>query len=177
MRFPKPVLINPLAKKNAIAINHGISLENAENAAENGNKPVVMLTPRPIIATAPSGNGCVMIPTIVATNTENKCHACVVTPAGAGKLHKSKPAKPEYPRFFTFAPLPLTKAGFPAEFAAANETMFASLLPLFELVRTVCPRFLFKETARCAASNTSCCGVNLSDDSMAFDFSSSPKDF
>ena len=59
MRFPKPVLIKPLAKKKAIAINHGISLANAEKAAENGNKPVVMDTPRPIIATAPNGNGCV----------------------------------------------------------------------------------------------------------------------
>ena len=140
--------MNPLAKKNAIAINHGISLEKAENAAANGNKPVVMETPRPIIATAPNGNGCVMIPTIVATKTANKCHACAVTPAGAGQIHKSKPAKTEYPRFFAFAPLPFTKAGLPLELAAANVTMLASLLPLVELVWTVfCPRFLFNALA------------------------------
>ena len=146
MRFPKPVLIKPLAKKKAIAINHGISLANAEKAAENGNKPVVMDTPRPIIATAPNGNGCVMIPTIVATNTANKCHACAVTPAGAGQIHKSKPAKIEYPRFFAFAPLPFTKAELPLELAAANVTTFASLLPLVELV--FCPRLLlFNELA------------------------------
>jgi len=75
-----------------------------------------------------------MIPTIVATNTANKCHACAVTPAGAGQIHKSKPAKTEYPRFFAFAPLPFTKAELPLELAAANVTTFASLLPLVELV-------------------------------------------
>lgn len=111
--------MNPRAKKNAMAINHGISDENAEKAAANGNKPVVIETPNPIIATAPNGNGCVIIPTIVPTNTANKCHACVVTPVGAGQIHISKPAKKEYPKFFAFAPLPFTKEVFKEAVAGA----------------------------------------------------------
>ena len=119
MRLPKPVLMNPRARKNASAINHGISLENAENAAENGNKPVVMLTPSPIIATAPSGSGFVMIPTIVATKTASKFHACVVTPAGAGLRSKINPDKIEYPSGLSFAPFQFASASDPARTTGA----------------------------------------------------------
>jgi hypothetical protein len=56
--FPRPVLMNPLARKNAIAMSHGISDENAEKAAAKGRRPVTMLTARPTIAVAPSGRGC-----------------------------------------------------------------------------------------------------------------------
>ena len=119
MRLPKPVLMNPRARKNASAINHGISLENAENAAENGNNPVVMLTPSPIIATAPSGSGFVMIPTIVATKTASKFHACVVTPAGAGMRYRINPDKIEYPSGLSFAPFQFASASDPARTTGA----------------------------------------------------------
>jgi len=110
MRLPRPVLMNPRAKKNASAINQGISLENAENAAENGKRPVVMATPKPIIAVAPSGSGFVMIPTIVPTNTASKCHALALTPAGAGMSQINNPASTEYPSGFNLAPFQFANA-------------------------------------------------------------------
>ena len=58
MRLPRPVLMNPLARKNASAMSHGISDENALNAALKGSRPVTMETPRPIKAVAPRGRGC-----------------------------------------------------------------------------------------------------------------------
>jgi hypothetical protein len=57
MRLPRPVLMNPRARKNASAMSHGISDENALNAALKGSRPVTMDTPRPIRAVAPRGRG------------------------------------------------------------------------------------------------------------------------
>ena len=60
---------------------YGISLEKALNAAPKGSTLVSMVAPRPSMATAPKGSGCVMMPTIVDRNIASKCHACAVTPA------------------------------------------------------------------------------------------------
>jgi len=139
--LPKPVLMKPRARKNASAINHGISLEKAENAALNGNKPVVMLTARPIIATAPSGNGLVMMPTIVPTNTANKLHACAVTPAGAGINATTRPANTEYPNGFNLAPFQFAKTSPPAR------TTGALAPPLVDRAVVVDPR-IARFTAR-----------------------------
>lgn len=104
MRFPSPVLINPLAKKNARAINHGMGSPNAEKAAANVNVLVSTLAPSPIKATAPSGNGCVMMPTIVARNIESNCHAFFVTPAGVGMNQMITPVNTDASNGFIDAP-------------------------------------------------------------------------
>mgnify|MGYP006889224077 FL=1 len=83
-RFPSPVLMKPRAKKKASAMSHGIGSPKAENAAAKVRVLVSTHAPSPINATAPRGNGCVMIPTIVARKIERSCHAFFDTPSGAG---------------------------------------------------------------------------------------------
>mmetsp|Transcript_23928 Transcript_23928/g.77747 ORF Transcript_23928/g.77747 Transcript_23928/m.77747 type:complete len:201 (-) Transcript_23928:118-720(-) len=93
MRFPRPVLMKPRARKKAIAISHGISDEKALKAAANGSVPVTIATPSPIIATAPSGSGVVIIPTIVPTKMDSNVQALAVTPAGVGQRYTTMPAR------------------------------------------------------------------------------------
>lgn len=78
-------MINPRAKKKANAISHGMGSPKAENAAAKVSVFVRTEAPRPIKATAPKGNGCVMIPTIVAKKMESNCHAILETPEGGGR--------------------------------------------------------------------------------------------
>ena len=83
---------------------YGISLEKALNAAANVKVLVSMVAPSPIIATAPKGNGFVMIPTIVPRKIASRCHAGRVTPAGGG-MNQIAAARPtEMPKFFMSAP-------------------------------------------------------------------------
>mmetsp|Transcript_3473 Transcript_3473/g.8636 ORF Transcript_3473/g.8636 Transcript_3473/m.8636 type:complete len:210 (+) Transcript_3473:1311-1940(+) len=104
MRVPRPVLMKPFARKKAMAISHGISLEKAEKACANVKVLVSIVAPSPTIATAPRGNGAVTIPTMVATNTASRCHAWEVTPAGAGQLYSTTPTATDKPRFLRLAP-------------------------------------------------------------------------
>jgi len=60
--------------------SHGISLEKALKAAPKVRTLVSIVIPRPSMATAPRGSGCVMIPTMVARKMASRCHAWDVTP-------------------------------------------------------------------------------------------------
>lgn len=83
---------------------HGISLANAENAAANVSVLVSIVAPRPSIATAPSGSGLVMMPTIVPRKMASRCQACTLTPAGGGSSQMTAPTAVLMPRFFMSAP-------------------------------------------------------------------------
>lgn len=83
--------MKPRAKKKASAMSHGIGSPNAENAAANVSVRVSTAAPRPSSATAPSGRGWVMIPTMVARKMDSSCHALRATPAGGGTSHISTP--------------------------------------------------------------------------------------
>jgi len=50
-------------------------------------------TPKPRIATAPSGSGCVMIPTIVPRKIASSCHALRDTPSGVGTNQRITPVR------------------------------------------------------------------------------------
>lgn len=58
---------------------HGISLAKAENAAAKVSVLVSIVAPRPSMATAPSGSGLVMMPTMVPRKIASRCQACVFT--------------------------------------------------------------------------------------------------
>ncbi len=84
--------------------SYGISLEKALKAAAKVKVLVSIVAPSPIIATAPKGNGLVMIPTIVPRKMASRCHAGSVTPAGGG-MNQIAAARPtEMPNFFMSAP-------------------------------------------------------------------------
>ena len=84
--------------------SYGISLEKALKAAAKVKVLVNIVAPSPIIATAPKGNGLVMIPTIVPRKMASRCHAGSVTPAGGG-MNQIAIARPtERPKFFMSAP-------------------------------------------------------------------------
>jgi len=104
-------LINPRAKKKASAINQGIGSPNAENAAEKVRVFVRTEAPKPIKATAPSGKGCVMIPTIVARKIASSCHAGFVTPAGTGTNQRMTPVAMDASKGFMAAPFHGGEAG------------------------------------------------------------------
>ena len=83
---------------------HGISLENALNACAKVKVLVNMLAASPIMATAPSGRGLVMIPTMVPRKMARRCHAFNVTPEGGGMNHTMAARATDIPRFFMSAP-------------------------------------------------------------------------
>ncbi|GER55067.1 O-Glycosyl hydrolases family 17 protein [Striga asiatica] len=86
-----PVLINPRAKKKASAISQGIGSPKAEKAAAKVRVLVRTHAPRPRRATAPSGSGWVMIPTMVARKMASSCQATRETPSGAGTNQRMTP--------------------------------------------------------------------------------------
>lgn len=96
--------MNPRAKKKARAISHGIGSPKAEKAAENVRVLVRTDAPSPISATAPSGSGWVMIPTIVARNIASSCQAFLETPAGTGTNQRMTPVAMEARRGAMAAP-------------------------------------------------------------------------
>ena len=86
------------------SISYGISLANALKACEKVKVLVIMVAPRPRIATAPRGSGLVMIPTMVPKKIASKCHASPLTPAGDGKNQTAAASPTDIPRFFMSAP-------------------------------------------------------------------------
>lgn len=87
--------MNPRAKKKARAMSHGIGSPKAEKAAEKVRVLVRTEAPRPMSATAPSGSGWVMIPTIVARKMASSCHALRETPLGTGTNQRITPVAME----------------------------------------------------------------------------------
>lgn len=83
---------------------YGISLAKAEKAAGNVRTLVIIEAPRPSIATAPRGRGCVMMPTMVPRKMASRCHACSATPAGGGTNQTMVAMLTQMPRFFMSAP-------------------------------------------------------------------------
>lgn len=118
--------MNPLAKKNASAMSHGIGSPKAENAAEKVRVLVRTEAPNPINATAPSGSGWVMIPTIVARKIASSCHAFLETPDGSGTNQRIIPVAIEARRGLIAAPcqgfFPAGAAGAPAA-AAVDDAL------------------------------------------------------
>lgn len=76
----------------------------AEKAAAKVRVLVSTAAPRPIRATAPSGSGCVMIPTMVARKIAKSCHAFLETPPGTGTNHRMTPVAIDAARGFRAAP-------------------------------------------------------------------------
>jgi hypothetical protein len=103
-RLPRPVFINPRAKKKASAISQGMGSPNAENAAEKERVLVRTEAPRPNRATAPRGRGWVIMPTMVARKMARSCHALRATPAGAGINQTRTPVRMDAARGFREAP-------------------------------------------------------------------------
>lgn len=96
--------MNPLAKKNAKQMSQGIGSPKPENAATKGKVLVRTETPKPKIATAPSGSGCVMMPTIVPRKMASNCHALRETPSGTGTNQRMTPVAMEASKGFIAAP-------------------------------------------------------------------------
>jgi hypothetical protein len=116
--------MKPPDSQKAIAMSQGISEEKAEKACAKVSVPVIIVAPRPSIATAPSGSGCVMIPTIVPRKIARRCHAAGATPAGEGANQTSAPTPTQMASFFRSAPHLMPSAaggGAAAATAAAAE--------------------------------------------------------
>lgn len=132
MRLPSPVLMKPLAKKKASAMSHGIGSPKAEKAAAKVRVFVSTEAPRPRSATAPSGSGCVMMPTMVARKIASSCHAFLETPAGSGTNHRMTPVATAAAIGFSAAPC---HGGLGLEVTAVDEeartTVFSFLATRF----------------------------------------------
>lgn len=76
----------------------------AENAAEKVRVLVRTEAPKPSKATAPSGKGCVMMPTIVARKIARSCQAGLETPEGTGTNQRMTPVAMEASNGFIAAP-------------------------------------------------------------------------
>lgn len=134
MRLPSPVLIKPLAKKKASAISHGIGSPKAEKAAAKVRVLVSTDAPRPRSATAPSGSGCVMMPTMVARKIASSCHAFLETPAGCGTNHRMTPVAIAAASGFSAAPC---HGGLGLEVTAVEEEARTTVVS-FLATRLVC---------------------------------------
>ena len=108
---------------------HGISLENAEKAAEKVSVFVSIVAPKPSMATAPRGRGWVMMPTMVPRKMASRCHACAFTPAGGGRNHTTTATATEMPKFFMSAPH-LKGGSEGAAGEAASEPLALALISL-----------------------------------------------
>lgn len=106
--------MNPRAKKKASAMSQGIGSPKAENAAEKVSVLVSTEAPRPIRATAPSGKGCVMIPTMVARKIASNCQALRDTPDGTGTSQRITPVAIEASSGLIAAPCHGGDGGFAA---------------------------------------------------------------
>eukprot|EP00983_Pelagomonas_calceolata_P052955 1143080-Pelagomonas_calceolata.AAC.4 len=95
---PKLAHSDPL---NITTSTHGISLEKAENASAKVSTLVSIAAPRPSTATAPSGSGVVMMPTMVPVNTDSRCQALMLTPAGGGMNQSARDRPTQMPRSAT----------------------------------------------------------------------------
>ena len=96
--------MNPMESQKAMAINHGISLANAEKAPAKVRVPVKMDAPSPMMATAPRGSGLVMIPAMVARKMAKRCQAWLVIPAGWGMNQTATPRPTAMEKVFMSAP-------------------------------------------------------------------------
>lgn len=121
-RLPRPVLMNPRAKKKASAISQGMGSPKAENAAEKVRVLVRTDAPRPINATAPRGRGWVMMPTMVARKIARSCHALRATPAGAGMNQIRTPVRIDAAKGLRAAPCHGCGAADGAGVEAESET-------------------------------------------------------
>lgn len=128
--------MNPRAKKKARAISQGIGSPKAEKAAAKVSVLVRTEAPRPMRATAPSGSGCVMIPTIVARKMASSCHAFLDTPEGTGTNQRITPVAIEAISGFIAAPVHGCggDAGATGEEEAEAEALTVSCLNLKDLV-------------------------------------------
>lgn len=102
--MPKPVLIKPLAKKKAMQMSQGMGSPKPEKAAEKVRVFVRTETPKPNTATAPSGNGCIIMPMMVAKKIANSCQAFLDTPEGTGTNQSRTPVAIEANRGLIAAP-------------------------------------------------------------------------
>ena len=87
MREPKPVLINPLERKNANTTSHiMLSLKPDRLSAKES---VLVRTQAAMLrsATAPIGSGFKMSAEMVVMNMIKICHALAVSPAGTSTFH------------------------------------------------------------------------------------------
>lgn len=96
--------MNPPDSQKAMAINQGISLAKALNAAAKVRVLVIMVAPRPSMATAPRGRGWVMMPAMVPKKMERRCQAGRVTPAGGGMNQRAVERATQMASFFRSAP-------------------------------------------------------------------------
>jgi hypothetical protein len=71
------------------------ALPSEDEAATKVSVRVSTAAPRPSSATAPSGSGCVMMPTMVERKMASSCHALRGTPDGAGMNQMSTPVAME----------------------------------------------------------------------------------
>ena len=93
MREPKLVLVKPSDMKNANKTNHTMSDPKPAKHSLSVKVPVITVIQILIRETEPIGSGLVIIPKIVIIKIINKCHACKLTPSGAGNCQSMKPAK------------------------------------------------------------------------------------
>ena len=96
--------MKPRAKKKARAMSQGMGSPKAEKALAKVSVLVRTDAPRPRSATAPSGSGWVMMPTIVARKMARSCHAFLETPLGTGRNQMRTPVAMEAARGFSAAP-------------------------------------------------------------------------
>ena len=85
-------------------MSQGMGSPKAEKAAANVRVLVRTEAPSPRSATAPSGSGCVMMPTMVARKIARSCHALRVTPSGTGRNHMITPVAIDARRGLIAAP-------------------------------------------------------------------------
>mmetsp|Transcript_5329 Transcript_5329/g.18831 ORF Transcript_5329/g.18831 Transcript_5329/m.18831 type:complete len:243 (-) Transcript_5329:13-741(-) len=82
---PRPVWMNPLAKKKEITINQMTSFENAPNASAKLRVRVATATVSPANAQAPTGRGPSTRPVTVERKMDSSFHALGSTPTGTGQ--------------------------------------------------------------------------------------------
>ncbi len=97
MRAPMPVLMNPLATKNAKTINQTTRSLKPLKASSKLNVLLRRMMQSAVKAIAPIGMALIIIPKIVAIKMAKRCHPCSVAPEGIGRFQTNKPRRSDSP--------------------------------------------------------------------------------
>ena len=95
--MPSPVLVKPLAMKNAATISQTVDEENPVSACAIVSVFVSTRAVMPRMATPLTGSGCAMKPTTVATKIASRCQAFGSIPAGGGANQMAAPIRKTRP--------------------------------------------------------------------------------
>ena len=121
MRCPSPDFTTACATRNATTTSSTLVLANPANAFAGEMVPVITTAATASVVEVSSGNAPIRTAVMAETNTANRCHAGVVSPAGTGEKAIPSARTKGKARLTSKPRLSLGGAGFSVSIAGAAD--------------------------------------------------------